>query len=75
MQEAEKIIHEIEKAIIEMRNIGISLEEGKKLTNEYVNDMCNDNFRFECFHNQELIIGGMKNAIIIIKNLIKKQIR
>ena len=68
---AEKIIHEIEKAIIELRNgsYGISLEDGKKLTDEYLNDMCNDDFRFEYFQSQELIIGGMKSAITIIKKL------
>tara|TARA_R100000995_G_C3375373_1_gene73618 strand:+ start:208 stop:441 length:234 start_codon:yes stop_codon:yes gene_type:complete len=74
-KEAEKIIHEIEKAIIELRNgqYGISLEDGKKLTDRYFNDMCDDddNFRFEWFHNQELIIGGMKSAITIIKKQIK----
>ena len=65
MQEAEKIIHEIEKAIIKIRNsqYGISLEDGKKL------DIDKDYFRFNYFHNQELIISGMKDAIMIIKKL------
>ena len=63
MQEAEKIIHEIEKAIIEIRNIGISLEDGKKL--DY------NDFGYDHFHSQEHYISGMKNAIMIIKNLIK----
>ena len=67
MQEAEKIIHEIEKAIIEIRNseYGISLEDGKKL--DY------NDFGYDHFHSQEHYISGMKNAIMIIKNLIKNK--
>jgi len=71
----EEIISEIEKAIIELRYgpYGISLEEGKKLTDRYLIDMCeldrDDSFRFDWFHNQELIISGMKDAIMIIKKL------
>ena len=65
MQEAEKIIHEIEKAIIEIRNSdwGISLEDGKKLGYS--------DFDYERFGDQEQYISGMKNAIRIIKNLNK----
>ena len=65
MKEAEKIIYEIENAIQKIRSseYGISLEDGNKL---------NDNdFGYEQFQNQELIIVGMENAIRIIKHLNK----
>ena len=62
---ADKIILEIENAILKIRSseYGISLEEGKKL---YPND-----FGYDQFENQEMIISGMRQTIRIIKELNK----
>ena len=62
---SEKIILEIENAILKIRSseYGISLKEGNKL---------NDNdFGYDQFQNQEMIISGMRQTIRIIKELNK----
>jgi len=61
----EKIILEIEKAILKIRKseYGISLEEGKKLQPH--------EFGYDQFQNQEMQILGMKQSIRIIKELNK----
>ena len=59
---AEKIILEIENAILKIRSseYGIPLEEGKKLQPH--------EFGYDQFQNQEMIITGMQQAIRIIKD-------
>ena len=62
---AEKIILEIENAIVNIRSseYGIPLEEGHQLS---LNDLGYDKFR-----NQEMLIAGMEQSIRIIKELNK----
>jgi len=63
--EAQKIILEIENSIVNIRSseYGISLEEGHKLS---LND-----FGYDQFRNQEMLIAGMQQSIRIIKELNK----
>lgn len=62
---SEKIILEIENAILKIRSseYGIPLEEGHQLS---LND-----FGYDQFRNQEMLIAGMEQSIRIIKKLNK----
>jgi hypothetical protein len=62
---AEEIILEIENAIQKIRSseYGIDLKEGKKIK---PND-----FGYDQFQNQEMIITGMEQSIRLIKHLNK----